>query len=446
MDVSDQLLEVLSRKQLSTFATLPSHAGRVRYALQLLRENKLVPKLGVRQSKSNAVANTLRQHGNKFFAAKMYFQALEFYNKSICFAYERTEELGLGFSNRSAVYFEWELYGKCLENIRLARENHCPSRLLEKLAEREKKCKSAEEFTRMHPSLTYPTNCFQISENEKYGRHIVANRDLKVGDIVVVEPTFQSQLQKKYNYQRCANCLAENDLSLIPCPGCTSTMFCSPACLTVANVKFHKIECPIVEAISELEDDNLLMALRIVLKFVHDFETVETLGVLARICDENKKTMRMPDEGASMLDRFQFFHQLQHNIYRLEEEQMLRAAVPVALLVKLLTEKTNMKELSDTFLGLLFQYYRACCTNSHDIEVLERDKTNEIQVKSVGKGISLAFSMFNHSCAPNVRRISLSEGKTAVVVERPIKNGGQLLVSYGMDHLEWSKQNRQTTL
>jgi SET and MYND domain-containing protein 4 len=114
-----------------------------------------------------------------------------------------------------------KLYDECLENIRLAREAGYPARLLPKLAEREEKCHEAiderlvDEVEKYEPKLSYPANpenpsvvdCIELVVNEKYGRHLVAKQDLKVGDIVILEKPFQVYLHKEHCYRKCANCL-----------------------------------------------------------------------------------------------------------------------------------------------------------------------------------------------------------------------------------------------
>lgn len=190
--------------------------------------------------KSNAMANLLRDEGNKFFAKKDYLYALIFYNKSICFALPGSEALGLAYANRSAVYLEMKWYEKCIDNIKWAQENAYPADKLTKLIEREKACNdSMDNATTAEPDieddplsffkLSYPANekipsivnCLELRENKKYGRYIVTTSDLKVGDIIAIEKPFCSFLENKKYSTRCTNCSKYNKLSLIPCSSCT---------------------------------------------------------------------------------------------------------------------------------------------------------------------------------------------------------------------------------
>lgn len=196
-------------------------------------------------SKSNIKSAALRSEGNKYYSDRNFFNALVKYNESLCYAEVESENMGLAFANRSAIYFELKLLEKCLANIELARANHYPNDNLVILEKREAKCndfirnqkekKSLDPFGFFklsyppHKNLPFIADCLEVKINEKYGRHVITNRDLKVGDIVAVEKPFCSILLAKSTlfeisesniYQRCLSCLKENSLDLIPCSTC----------------------------------------------------------------------------------------------------------------------------------------------------------------------------------------------------------------------------------
>lgn len=155
--------------------------------------------------KSEAKSRSLRSEGNNFYSARKFFDALIKYNESLCYAEAGSENLGHAFANRSAVYFEMKLYEKCLRNVQLARDNFYPEKQSETLVRREAKCRELMKGKREKPSdvwnffkLSYPPNeklpfladCLEVKNSQKYGRHVVTNRDLKVGDIISLEDPF----------------------------------------------------------------------------------------------------------------------------------------------------------------------------------------------------------------------------------------------------------------
>lgn len=196
-------------------------------------------------SKSASRSAKLRVEGNEFYSQRKFFNAIVKYNESLCFAEHGSENLGLTYANRSAVYFEMKLYEKSLKNIEHARQNCYPKENFIVLEKREEKCrdflKTQKEKSAFEPwkffKLSYPPNkklpfvaeCLEVKINEKYGRHVITNAALNVGDIVVIEKPFCSILlsqSKLYNipesniFQRCSGCLKENSLDLIPCSSC----------------------------------------------------------------------------------------------------------------------------------------------------------------------------------------------------------------------------------
>lgn len=175
------------------FQMITDNSERIKYLHKLLEEENLFPKYSIlKEKKSNDLANRYRNQGNEYYKARNNYDALIYYNKSLCFADKET--IGTAYFNRSAVYLEMEKYDLSLQNIQLARKNGYPEH--EKLKKREAICmeninnKLATE-NRLNISsflkLTYEpsripgvSGCLELAENDKFGRHIVTNRDLKV--------------------------------------------------------------------------------------------------------------------------------------------------------------------------------------------------------------------------------------------------------------------------
>lgn len=200
-------------------------------------------------TKSREIAEAARSEGNKFYAERSFFDALVKYNESLCHAIKGSEAVGLAFANRSAVYFEMKLFEKCLTNIKLAKENGYPEKNFSILDNRDRKCaeliKSGNELQKdenpfdfikltyeANPKLPFVSSCLELKRSEKFGRYVVTNQDLKVGDVVAIEePQFKVlKSDARYEgcpetniYQRCAYCLKDNLLDLIPCEMCSSS-------------------------------------------------------------------------------------------------------------------------------------------------------------------------------------------------------------------------------
>lgn len=198
--------------------------------------------------KSNVQSEILRSDGNKFYSQRNFHDALLKYNESLCFAELGSENLGLAYANRSAVYFEMKIFERCLKNIEMAKLNNYPEKTLDLLRKREEKCNEIMKNQSLNQSekfydpwnffkLSYPpnkklpfiANCLEVDCNEQFGRYIVTNKQLNVGDIVAIEKPFCSVLLAESPFveiptsnilQNCTNCLKANYLDLIPCELC----------------------------------------------------------------------------------------------------------------------------------------------------------------------------------------------------------------------------------
>lgn len=193
-------------------------------------------------SKLNAKSNSLRLEGNKLFNQRSYYNAMIKYNESLCFAESNSEMMGLAYANRSAIYFEMKLFENCLRNIDLAERNHYPEANIEVLNKRKEKCLMAlKQSTRENSTsdmqqffkLSYQSNkklpfmvdCLELKDDNKYGRHIITNKSLKVGDVVAIEKPFCKIVQNEFIQQLCSWCFNSNLSDLIPCRICTKGNF-----------------------------------------------------------------------------------------------------------------------------------------------------------------------------------------------------------------------------
>jgi SET and MYND domain-containing protein 4 len=378
---------------LEKFQSVEEYAEKIKYALNLLENNDLFPKVPLRYPKNDKQSTEFRKSGNKCFENKRYFDALEFYNKSICYAEPGTENLSIGYANRSAVYIKWQLFDRCLENIRLAKEANYPVRLMPKLEKRSVECQEFKKTKRTltpeiqvpklsysaHSQIPFMADSIELVENEKFGRHLIAKRDLKVGDIVLLEKPFKDRLSDLHKYRRCTNCLAENELTLIPCTDCTSAMFCSTQCMSSAHKKFHKYECPITDALSVLQAGNLLMATRILLTSIDEYNDIENLfTVVDKMSENGSPTSFLKHCSDPRQGKHNFFHLLTNNIEKIKNMDIFQCTLMLAVVYNFFKEKTELKVLLENryhekrFLNLLFQYTFTCMNNASVLDVFER--------------------------------------------------------------------------
>ena len=199
--------------------------------------------------KSNKRADEARSKGNKFYVDRSFHDALGKYNESLCNAVKGSEAYGMALANRSAVYFEMQMFEKCMRTIEHAKLNGYPEKNFSILDKRAEKCaeqikagkvdETAEnpfDFIKLsyesNPKLPFVVDCLELKSSEKFGRFMTTKSDLKVGDIITIEePKFKiiksdsryESCSENNKFLRCSFCLKDNFMDLIPCESCCSS-------------------------------------------------------------------------------------------------------------------------------------------------------------------------------------------------------------------------------
>ncbi|TRY73713.1 hypothetical protein TCAL_07774 [Tigriopus californicus] len=248
-----------------------------------------------------------RDQGNKNYQAKHFYSALDCYTKAICQGPIGSETLALALANRSAVMFHLKEFQHCIQDLDLAIASDYPKKTLFKLYERKIKCltqlgnlnlaqttlnqfSKALDFAVLEPSKKqkmfselektiskikakpqedstfksladelpklnsrndkFPSfaKCLSVEYNAKRGRHVVANRDIKAGEMVMVELPTVVVVRDEFKSLFCSNCLRKSYGS-IPSPLNSVEVFCSHFCLEQGLNSFHRCESKILEHI-----------------------------------------------------------------------------------------------------------------------------------------------------------------------------------------------------
>uniref|UniRef100_A0A7G3B8L3 Putative zn2+-binding dehydrogenase nuclear receptor binding factor-1 n=1 Tax=Lutzomyia longipalpis TaxID=7200 RepID=A0A7G3B8L3_LUTLO len=442
------------------------NSDKVDYVFELLQQNNLLPDAAeYEEVKSDAKSEEFRQVGNSCFSLKSqkYIEALKAYNKSICFAVSK-ENLSIGLANRSAVFFEMGMFAECLESIRLARERGYPERLKEKLERREAKCheelaKKPAKEEKFIPKIDLPVNekipflarCLALRKDGAFGRHVITQENIPAGTIIAIEEAFCKILTDSGKYLRCSACLAEVPHLLLPCDGCTQTMFCSKACQEMASADYHPFECPISGSLFRILDDSLLIVFRTSICAFLAFPDVETMGPALEKIDREQKTVFSYDwtKKLSPEELYTPIHTLATNEYQRDGDYLFKKYLIACLMFNLLKRSSPVfsQRYLTTSMGenilknVLFRHLLTGPTNMHSIGAIEdtSDPENSIEYGVAAYGF---HSLMNHSCAPNVTRISLGSASGVVTIKN-ISRGEQILDNYGYHHSLMDRTARQ---
>jgi len=334
------------------YKKLKTDQERVAFTLNVMREYDIVPSANG-MPKNAKESEKLREQGNKIFVKGILnnmtcIDALKLYTKSIAFAPYPSEQLALGYANRSAVLFQLGLYLECIQDIDRALDLKYPDNLRAKLYLRKTEClmslgnhsvedmlkeaqywldkmslndtnrgKLAAKLDVLHnktvqtelntankkaktvePSALPTTeshnnevpcasDAVAIKYNKRYGRHVVATRNIHPGEVIAVEKPYSLILMQENIQTHCSNCLRVCWAN-IPCNYCTYAMYCSEECRNIEWKKCHDIECAVFPALIEYAFYNLdLFSIRLAVLALREAGSMKELKTMLKEVDEH---------------------------------------------------------------------------------------------------------------------------------------------------------------
>lgn len=376
----------------------------------------------------------------------------------ICWAENDSEQLALGYSNRSAVYCEWNQWNECLENIEMARKYKDLSDDL-KLKLEKRELLSCKEFLRMnensddendsaflnltysvHERVPFIADCLELAENEKYGRHIITKRDLNIGDVIIAEKPLMLSLNVNSAHVRCLNCASENKYSLIPCLYCTQAMFCNEKCRDDAFQAFHKFECNVIDGLYDVLLSTEMAAIRLVLKLFTNYDNITK--IIDYIETEKEKSMNVftiDHSETSVAEQYKAVHSLSIlETQKTGHNEIFNVCISAAAAITFLKQNEHIQKIfenpkhKEVFHKLVLHNFQTTVLNSisHFIHEQNMDGTTS-QFTDYADGIYSCTSLLNHSCLPNVFiNFSTDKQQNLVFVQRQISAGEPISVNY----------------
>lgn len=257
-------------------------------------------------------------------------------------------------------------------------------------------------------------------QHPKQGPIMVAKRQFKAGDVILREKPMIACVNWDNVFARCNYCISTNLSHFIPCPNCSTAMFCDEECMRKGQ-KLHRFECGICAVTSKLNDFWLGPRL-----FFHGLSLFnDDVSKMMKFC----KKVRGSDS----------FFNLDYSNYN-----------PVEELRTFLTTKSRRTEapLYDNILqfnaGIFYEMYmKNPLVQSLITTEEQKDFMQQCFVDYQVQKRNLAFrqtsnghlypiaSCFGHSCDPNTVLLEEYGDELRMVVLRPIRKGEQITFSYG---------------
>jgi len=447
--------------------------------------------------KNNMLAKALKEKGNKSYGVGDNIEAMNLYNQALCFSScEPAGEYSVILANRSALWAELGEHELVETDIEHAIESGYPDKMLFKLYERRAKSRHAlkkfdealddiegamkslesstldavkqktklKELNKLKDLISkenkakpknstvehsqkiqkpnfkeknekFPSfsDAVQIKYAEGRGRYAVANREIKVGELIAIENPYVSLVDKEFSKSHCWNCLLCTK-SPIPCEFCSGVVYCSKECRQNADETYHKYECLYTDVLYQAHLGAWHLAFRALTSRPWSFykENIEDY------LNHNEKSGVGNDGVYKSEDVMSFNNLVTHNgVGGKQAPELMMQAHVVVFLIRLLTKLEYIKDPKPSSLDLdqeqvlvgrvLHHFMRAAFYNTHEITEIEKTGTKweNNKIQRIGRVTNPTLALINHACDPNYRRVS--DGRTTYGFAcKPIGKGKEI--------------------
>ncbi|CAD6241924.1 GSCOCG00009377001-RA-CDS [Cotesia congregata] len=304
-----------------------------------------------------------------------------------------------------------------------------------------------------NPKILRTSSAVSLKYSETYGRHIIATRDIKACETLLVHKTYASILHIENLYKYCWYC-SKRTWSSVPCTQCFNVIFCDEHCRDAAWNDYHDLECPVINAMSDDKFNSVfIMGLRLTIKGYKEAGSLENLKKNIEYIDSISDPITRGFTG-DVFDDSKYASVYTLNIINTTNNSSTHCLIKKSTEIlwflikktKMFDDKIEDENFTDnkwvTFMGeLIFKHVEISRSNAIQLRV-KRNSDKFIPYCDV---LMPFFSLFNHSCDPNAHKFS--SGNTNVVFSsRVIKKGEQITISYGPRFQNLSTAERQQHL
>lgn len=421
----------------SDFVRLFAHLdnGHFKQIVQDLQQERLI--------KNNNVSTKIRLEGNVLFRQNKITEAMDYYNDSLCFAENGTENVSLVYANRASCFMALSMYEEALIDIKLATQANYPGRLMPKLMKRQAEClrlmrvhtqrKQFQPTLSFHQHDHFPclANALELKKNHKFGRYVEAKEAIDVGKIILVEENFAA-VSIGDGRKNCTNCM-KMKANFIACLECVDATYCSIDCMNRNHT--HRLTCGQFQYIvgsMKLHIQTILIAISL-------FKNVESLIRFVQMTLNFGKHF-IPDSLIDRKSQYQLFLTLHAAHNACEEEDFIFDAY------KIYNTIISVSKFSDLFNTLTKRRFLQHLVLHHVLVTARNRFQFDVEGDQIRiTDISPMTCMFNHSCAPNVFNHMIYSQAVFITI-RPIKQGDQLFVSYLGEETNNSSEYRRNAL
>lgn len=395
------------------------------------QSNKIVKHLKRSSPKSRKKTVLNRDLGHTEGRKRNWTKAFQFYQKCLCYAPANSRYIGTAYAYRAAIFSKLGLFARELIDLDMADKSPCPAWLtVEELEINRRICvgklKLDCEPIRSTIQLDYKPHAFnpnmaevvKITQNEQFGRHIIADVDIPVGQAISVEPFFAFSSTNEPHFQ-CQTCLKQQQ-NFIACKDCTDVVFCNEQC--EQSNRTHRLVCG--TGFYRLAQD-IKLAIETVLLAVIEFDHAEALKAFVMEVHNGADTVPL-----NLID-FRAKYRSYLTFHKTKCPKVIDAAYKahqMMLQIPIIQVYFDTNEKQQFLSHLLCQHMAINALNGFELDGSTM--------------VCVSTSFFNHSCAPNVIT-RIVDNRIICRTIRPIRCGDQLFINY-LDDLNWTPNKRDS--
>ncbi|XP_014221287.1 uncharacterized protein LOC106648721 [Trichogramma pretiosum] len=427
-----------------------------------------------------------RKIANEYYCKKKHSSddhhtIFEFYCKCIAFAPNHSQELAIGYQNRSAFLFHIEKYEHCLQDINKAISFGFSTQKIEKLLLRKAEClkilgenkeKNLDTKSKHDKYEKDILHAVKIECNEKYGNHLIAKKDFNPGDIIFSEKIYAKCLSLHRIYTHCCVCLSVC-WSGVPCKNCCNAMFCSDICQEKSKL-FHDEECLLITSLLDFNEeivDEYSLSIRLLTL------AIKEAGGLAALKSEFQANLKYADKNWKFDTVDKQYSPVFQNLFKMCDSYTVQDTNDLKIIMTILVYILKKTHLINFFkinspediltnedillIGSLYiKFVKIKAANAYEYSdplinqqsyfpdnfVTEGEETPHSMSKMRGVCIAQIASLINHNCFPNVGRYYTEDNYITIYALLPIQKNEQLFVSYCSIYYSASKLERSDYL
>ncbi|KAK0073783.1 hypothetical protein PV326_013066, partial [Microctonus aethiopoides] len=250
-----------------------------------------------------------------------------------------------------------------------------------------------------NPKIPGASGAIELKYSDKFGRHVVATRDINAGEIIMVHTSYATVIDSKYSHKNCWYC-CKRAWSGIPCHKCVEVIYCNETCRDKAWSEHHEIECKVMSVITRENVDLYdLLALRLTVK------AYKEAGSLKKLQEKIQKIDAIDDPILKCFTNNRFDYTKYESVYSLWRHNTIdfETALRLSLILHSLAATSNIfgekilnfKQLLNneeaTFIGTLILV---------NLEIVLMNAAKLSGDNNAGFALDPLWSLFNHSCDP----------------------------------------------